>query len=105
MLLCATLCVAPELSLGRSVTQHTLSKLPEGKRIELMLNTGEHFIGNLRSVSSETFTVEPEGNRGTERVIAYDDVRSVRSKLTRTEEVAIGVLIWLALSVISLANH
>lgn len=81
----------------------SLSKLPAGKRIEVILNNGDKLIGHLGTVESGTFVLEPDKRQGTQQVLQFTEVRFVRAKMTTARKWAIAGGIYAGLTVMSLA--
>ena len=74
----------------------SLAKWHPGKRIEVRLNSGAKLIGHLGTVESDRFVLAPDKLGGTQRVLRFDEVRSVRAKMTTTRKWVIAGLVFLA---------
>jgi hypothetical protein len=57
-----------------------VAKCPNGRMIEVVLKTGERVKGRLGSRLSDGFVVESETSLHTERMLRFDEVRSVKSR-------------------------
>jgi hypothetical protein len=82
--------LAQDVSRAAGNVPESLAKWRTGKRIEVILNTGDKLIGRLGSIDSDRFTLAPDKRKGTARVLQFDEVRAVRSKLTTTQKWAIA---------------
>jgi hypothetical protein len=74
----------------------SLAKWSAGKRIQVTLNSGGKLVGHLGTVESDRFVLAPDKLGGTQRVLRFDEVRSVRGKMTTTRKWVIAGLVFLA---------
>src|ERR1700724_3397868 len=79
-----------------------LSKLSTGRRIAVILNNGDKLIGRLGTVDSGTFVLEPDKQKGAQRVLQFKEVRSVSAKMTTARKWAIAGGIYAVLLVMGL---
>jgi hypothetical protein len=80
----------------------TVRSLKPGRRIELVLQNHDKVIGNIGAVHENDFVLEPDHAGQVSREVRYADIRSVRTKKTRTEKWLIAGGIYAALTIIGL---
>lgn len=79
--------------------QKSVNGLQTGRRIQVTLVGGRKMIGHLGNVEADRFVLEPDASWGTPRVLRYDEVRSVRTKMTRTRQwLLVGGIVWACLT-------
>jgi hypothetical protein len=70
-----------------------VQKMKSGQRMQVELNGGEKLIGNRGAVSADHFTLDPDNHKQAARELNYTDVRTVKTKWTRTTKwlIALGI--------------
>ncbi|MDQ6676277.1 MAG: hypothetical protein M3Z09_03170 [Acidobacteriota bacterium] len=82
--------------------RESLAKWSHGKRIEIVLNNGERLVGRLGAVQFDSFGLDPDKKLGTARILRFDEVRSVSTKMTKAEKWGIAAAVYAALVIIGL---
>lgn len=77
----------------------SLAKWSAGKRIQVTLNSGVKLVGHLGAVEPDRFVLAPDKLGGMQRVLRFDEVRSVKAKMTTTRKWAIAGLVFVAYNV------
>lgn len=72
-----------------------ISKLPPGKRIEIVCNNGDKIIGRLGPVTTDGLTLNRDKKGvGAPRQIDLTEIRSIRTKWTKGEKWLFGSVIY-----------
>ena len=71
-----------------------VQKMKSGKRMELVLNSGDKLMGNRGAVFADHFVLEPDSHKQSSRPLNYSEIRTVKTKWTRATKWIIGVGIW-----------
>lgn len=74
-----------------------ISRWGSGRRVEVVLKSGETITGRLGAVQQERFTLRVEGAGGSERELRFDEVRSVKLRMTRGRKWTIAGGVYAAL--------
>ena len=82
--------------------RESLAKWSAGKRIEVILKGGDKLVGRLGAVEFDHFVLEPDRKAGTQRVLRFEEVRSVRTKMTTAQKWEIAGGVYAVLLVIGL---
>jgi hypothetical protein len=88
-----------EVSSAAANVPESLAKWSAGKRIEVKLNSGGKLVGHLGSVESDGFVLAPDKLGGPQRVLRFDEVRSIKAKMTVTRKCVIAGLVFVAVDV------
>ena len=83
----------------RSVSE-SLAQWSPGKRIVVVLNTGEKITGRLGAVESDRFTLEPDTPGGAQRTLRFADVQSVKTRMTTARKWAIAGGVYAAVTLL-----
>ncbi len=93
----AVLAVAFSWVVQAATVEETLRSWRSDRRIQVTLNSGEKLTGRLGAIEPGRFTLEPDNQRTTRREVQFDEVRSAKTKMTRTTKWIIGGAIYLGL--------
>jgi hypothetical protein len=94
VLFCGNLAAAPPVE--------QVSKWPEGKRIQVVFNSGEKAIGRLGRTTPGAFILNPDRKgKATAREIRFAEVRSVHSKWTAGQKWLLAGVIYAGLTTLS----
>ena len=94
--------VLHDVSSASGAVRESLAKWSAGKRIEVILNGGDKMVGRLGAVELDRFVLEPDRRAGTQRVLRFQEVRSVRAKMTTAQKWEIAGGVYAVLLVIGL---
>ena len=92
---------AEMLSAGPNVAGK-LAPLKPGRRVDVVLDSGDHVVGKLGTVSADSFALEPDQRSGQRRDLRFSEVRSVSPKMTRGTKWAIAGGVYAGLVAIGL---
>ena len=79
-----------------------LEKWQQGRRIEVVLKTGDTIVGRLGPLQKEGFLLVSEKRGQAERLVRFDEIQSVTTKMATSTKVAIAIIIWAPLVIMSL---
>ena len=71
-----------------------VQKWHQGRRITVMLNTGDEVVGGLGALQQGGFVLVSEKRDHSERSLRFDEVQSVKTKMTTATKWKIGAIIW-----------
>ena len=89
-------------SFASDSVQDSISKLTPGRRIEVLLNSQERVVGRLGVVQPDRFMLTSEKRGGSDREVRFDEVRSVKTKMTTARKWTIAGGVYGALVVLGL---
>jgi hypothetical protein len=80
-----------------------LAKLKVGRKIRIVLNSGETLKGLRGSIGADQFDLEPRGGAPqTARVVRFNEVRSVKTDgLTTGQKWATFAVAWVAVAIVA----
>ena len=78
---------------GALTVPEQLEKWQRGRRVAVVLKTGDTIIGRLGPVQKEAFLLVSEERGHADRLIRLDEIQSVKTKMATSTKVAIGIAI------------
>ncbi len=79
-----------------------VQKWPLGRRLSIVLKTGDNIVGRLGPVQTEGFVLISENRAHSERFFRFDEVQSAKTKMTTAHKWGIATAIYAPLLIMSL---
>ena len=70
-----------------------LEKWHQGRRLAVVMKTGDTIIGRLGPVKKESFLLVSEERGHADRLVRIGEIQSVKTKMATSTKIAIGIVI------------
>ncbi len=80
---------------AESTVPERLEKLQQGRRMTVLLNTGDTLVGGLGPLQKEAFLLVSEQRGHADRLVRFDEIKSVKTKMATSTKWAVGIAVWL----------